>query len=79
MANLTENYIENYIITNYGIMKHSKKAFNLACKKTAKTAQCKPIEIFHFIIENIDFNGFVIQLFRVFKVCPMCTQKTKIV
>jgi hypothetical protein len=58
MKNLTENYIQNYIVSNYGQMKHSKKAFNLACKKTAKTAECKPIELFHFIIENVDFNGF---------------------
>ena len=58
MQNLTENYIENYIVSNYGQMKHNKKAFNLACKKTAKTAKCKPVQIFHFIIENVDFNGF---------------------
>lgn len=56
--NLTQNYIENYCIENYGYFKHNKKAFNLACKKTAKLAQCKPIEIFHFIVENVDFNGF---------------------
>ena len=58
MKNLTQNYIETYIVSNYGEMKHNKKAFVLACRKTAIAAQCKPMQIFHFIIENIDYNGF---------------------
>ena len=58
MKNLTEAYIKNYITKKYGIMRHDKRAFNLACKETAKIAKCKPLEIFHFIIENKDFNGF---------------------
>ena len=58
MKNLTQNYIETYIVSNYGVMKHNKKAFVLACRKTAIAAHCKPMQIFHFIIENIDYNGF---------------------
>jgi hypothetical protein len=58
MANLTENYIETYIVKTYGALKHNKKAFKKACNKTAKQAECKPVELFHFIIENVDFNGF---------------------
>tara|TARA_R110000822_G_scaffold5266_6_gene22601 strand:+ start:2043 stop:2315 length:273 start_codon:yes stop_codon:yes gene_type:complete len=58
MANLTENYIETYIVKNYGVLKHNKKAFKKACAKSAKQAKCKAVELFHFIIENKDFNGF---------------------
>jgi hypothetical protein len=58
MANLTEKYIETYIVETYGALKHNKKAFKQACVKTAKQAQCNPMQIFHFIIENVDYNGF---------------------
>jgi hypothetical protein len=58
MANLTENYIETYIIENYGRLEHNTKAFKKACAKTAKQAGTQPIKLFHFIIENVDFNGF---------------------
>ena len=57
MANLTTNYIKKYITKNYGTLRHDPTRLNKACKLTAKKYSFKPIDVFHFIIENEDFNG----------------------
>ena len=59
MKNLTTNYIKKYIIETYGILRHDPIKLNKACKLTAKKYNFKPIDVFHFIIENKDINGYL--------------------
>jgi len=49
---LTEKKAQNYIIYNYGYLKHDIKKLVKACRITAKKYNCTPLQIFLFMIEN---------------------------
>lgn len=49
---LTEKKVQNYIIYNYGYLKHDIKKLVKASRETAKQYNCTPLEMFFFIIEN---------------------------
>ena len=53
MNNITADEIENYIVENYGTMKHDKYAFANAINEVSyDTDTVKPWDIFLLIIEN---------------------------
>ena len=58
MRTISKKYIKDYLTNNYGEVRHDLDAMVKACRQTSKVAECSPKEIFHFIIENQDFNGF---------------------
>ena len=49
---LTEKFASNYIHYNYGYLKHDIKKLVKASRTTAKKYNCKPLNMFFFIIEN---------------------------
>ena len=49
---LTQKFAENYIYYNYGYLKHDIKQIVKASRETAKKYNCKPLEIFFFIIDD---------------------------
>jgi len=49
---LTEKKAQNYIIYNYGYLKHDIKKLVQASRTTAKKYNCTPLQIFLFMIEN---------------------------
>ena len=49
---LTEKKAQNYIIYNYGYLKHDIKKLVKASRETAKKYNCTPLQIFLFMIEN---------------------------
>lgn len=52
MKRVTAKGIERYLIENYGVCRHSPEAMSRACQETAKEWKCKPIEMFHFMVEQ---------------------------
>ena len=53
MNNITADEIENYIVENYGTMKHDKYAFADAINEVSSdTETVNPWDIFLLIIEN---------------------------
>ncbi len=53
MNNITADEIENYIVENYGTMKHDKHAFADAINEVSgDTETVNPWDIFLLIIEN---------------------------
>jgi len=57
---LTEKKAQNYIIYNYGYLKHDIKKLVKASRTTAKKYNCKPLDIFFFMIENKPVKGMYI-------------------
>ena len=58
MSNMTPNKIENYIVENYGTMKHDKYAMADAINKVAYDMDTvDPWDIFLLIIENKPIEG----------------------
>tara|TARA_R100001163_G_C5039176_1_gene177679 strand:+ start:224 stop:478 length:255 start_codon:yes stop_codon:yes gene_type:complete len=49
---LTEKKAQNYIIYNYGYLKHDIKKLVKASRETAKKYNCTPLDMFLFMIEN---------------------------
>jgi len=49
---LTEKKAQNYIIYNYGYLKHDIKKLVNASRITAKRYNCTPLQMFFFMIEN---------------------------
>ena len=49
---LTEKKAQNYIIYNYGYLKHDIKKLVKASRETAKQYNCTPLQMFFFMIEN---------------------------
>ena len=54
---LTEKFASNYIHYHYGYLKHDIKKIVQASRTTAKKYNCKPLDIFFFMIENRKVNG----------------------
>ena len=52
MKRLTTNGIKNYLIKNYGEIRHDLDAMRLACVETAKQFNCKALDVFYFMIEQ---------------------------
>ena len=52
MKRLTTNGIKNYLITNYGEIRHDCDKLKTACQRVSKRYKCKEIEVFHFMIEQ---------------------------
>ena len=58
MNNITADEIENYIVENYGTMKHDKHAFADAINEVSSdTKTVNPWDIFLLIIENKPIEG----------------------
>lgn len=49
---LTEKKAQNYIIYNYGYLKHDIKKLVKASRETAKRYNCTPLQMFFFMTEN---------------------------
>jgi len=49
---LTVNFASNYIRYNYGYLKHDIKQLVKASRTTAKRYNCKPLDMFFFMIEE---------------------------
>ena len=49
---LTEKKAQNYIIYNYGYLKHDVKKLVKASRETAKQYNCTPLEMFFFMIDD---------------------------
>jgi|TARA_R110002020_G_scaffold451686_1_gene665841 hypothetical protein len=49
---LTEKKAQNYIIYNYGYLKHDIKKLVKASRETAKQYNVSPLQMFLFMIEN---------------------------
>jgi hypothetical protein len=52
MKQLTPNGIKNYLIRNYGEVKHDCQKLRESCHIISKRYGCKSIEVFHFMIEQ---------------------------
>jgi len=52
MKNLTTKSAKEYILNEYGYIKHDIKKLVKASRTTAKQYNCSPLEIFFFMIEN---------------------------
>ena len=57
MNNITADEIENYIVENYGTMKHNKYAMADAINAINPNHQVNPWDIFLLIIENKPIEG----------------------
>ena len=58
MNNITADEIENYIVENYGTMKHDKYAFADAINEVSYDMDTvDPWDIFLLVIENKPING----------------------
>lgn len=57
MKRLTTNGIKNYLINNYGEIRHDCNKLKETCQTISKRYGCKPIEMFHFMIENKSISG----------------------
>ena len=58
MNNITADEIENYIVENYGTMKHDKYAFADAINEVSYDMdKVDPWDIFLLVIENKPING----------------------
>lgn len=57
MKRLTARGIERYLTERYGVVRHDVVKLNKASQEVAKIYGCKPIEVFHFMIENQPIDG----------------------
>ena len=57
MKNLTPKAAKEYILKEYGYLKHDIKKLVKASRITAKQYNCSPLEIFFFMIENEPIKG----------------------
>tara|TARA_R110002012_G_scaffold317929_1_gene535245 strand:- start:134 stop:379 length:246 start_codon:yes stop_codon:yes gene_type:complete len=57
MKNLTIKAAKEYILNEYGYLKHDIKKLVQASRITAKKYNCSPLEIFFFMIENEPIKG----------------------
>ena len=57
MQRLTERGIERYLTERYGVVRHDVSKLMKASRAVAKRHGCKPIEVFHFMIENEPIDG----------------------
>lgn len=53
---LTEKKAHNYIIYNYGYLKHNVKALVKTCRQMAKKYNCTALDMFFLSIENKPIN-----------------------
>ena len=52
MKRLTAIGIERYLTETYGVVRHDVAKLMKASQSVAKRYWCKPIEVFHFMIED---------------------------
>jgi len=57
MKNLTTKSAKEYILNEYGYIKHDIKKLVKASRTTAKQYNCSPLEIFFFMVENEPIKG----------------------
>lgn len=57
MKRLTTKGIKSYLINNYGEVRHDCDKLKKTCQTVSKRCGCKPIEVFHFMIENRPIPG----------------------
>ena len=57
MKRLTTNGIKNYLIKNYGEIRHDCDKLKETCQTISRRYGCTPIEMFHFMIENKSIKG----------------------
>jgi hypothetical protein len=58
MKNLSPVSIKNYLLNNYGEVRHNCYALAIASRKLAKNYPFSPVDVFHFIIENKPIQEF---------------------
>jgi len=52
MKNLTTKAAKEYILNEYGYLRHDIKKLIKSCRITAKQYNCSPLQIFFFMIEE---------------------------
>lgn len=52
MNTISEKYVINHILENYGQLRHNPKKLVNAVRKTAKDYSLNKIDLFHYIIER---------------------------
>jgi len=57
MQNLTTKAAKEYILNEYGYLKHDIKKLIKATRSTAKKYNCNPLKMFFFMIENRPIKG----------------------
>ena len=57
MKNLTPKAAKEYILNEYGYIKHDIKKLIKASRTTAKQYNCTPLDMFFFMIENKNINN----------------------
>ena len=57
MKQLTSKGIKNYLIRNYGEVRHDCQKLKETCNIISKRYNCKSIEVFHFMIEQVSIPG----------------------
>ena len=57
MKRLTTNGIKNHLIKTYGVVRHDCDKLKETCQIVSKRYGCKPIEVFHFMIEDRPIPG----------------------
>ena len=57
MQYLTSKGIKNYLINNYGELRHEPTKLKIACQKISKIYKCTPLEVFHFMIEQTPISN----------------------
>jgi hypothetical protein len=57
MKRLTAIGIERYLTETYGVVRHDVAKLMKASQSVAKRYGCKPIEVFHFMIEDEPIDG----------------------
>jgi hypothetical protein len=57
MKRLTASGIERYLTERYGVVRHDVVKLNKVSREVAKIYGCKPIEVFHFMIEDRPIDG----------------------
>lgn len=57
MERLTTNGIKNYLIINYGEIRHDCDKLKKACQTISRRYGCTPLDVFHFMIEDEPIKG----------------------
>ena len=57
MKRLTTNGIKNYLVRNYGEIRHDCDKLKETCQIISKRYGCTPLDMLHFMIENKSIKG----------------------
>ena len=57
MKRLTSSGIKRYLTERYGVVRHDIVKLKKASQAVAKIYGCKPVQVFHFMIEDEPIDG----------------------